>query len=104
MKGFVTHPAGPLRHHPLMSGPHPLLNVAEWCYDAYGPYTLRTRKRDGKRDAGPGEAGFRVIRGGGSQNTAVESRSTCRNSAPPEYRHADLGLRPARRLASPKKQ
>lgn len=79
-------------------------NVAEWCYDAYGSYTLRTHKEDGKREAGSGEAGFRVIRGGGSQNTAVESRSTGRHSAPPEYRHADLGLRPARRLTPPKKQ
>jgi formylglycine-generating enzyme required for sulfatase activity len=76
-------------------------NVAEWCYDAYGPYTLRASKGSGKREAGLGEAGFRVIRGGGFQDTADQARSSCRTSAPPEYRSANLGLRPARSLSPP---
>ena len=99
--GAIHAPIGQFRANAF--GLHDVVgNVAEWCYDAYGPYTLRTRKKDGKREAGPGEAGFRVIRGGGSQNTAAEARSSYRYSAPPEYRHADLGLRPARRLTPSK--
>ena len=99
--GDIHAPVGEFRANAF--GLHDVVgNVAEWCYDAYGPYTLRIHKGDGKREAGPGEAGFRIIRGGGSQNTAVEARCTGRDSAPPEYRHSDLGLRPARRL-TPKK-
>jgi len=96
--GTIHAPIGHFR--PNGFGLHDVIgNVAEWCYDAVGSYTLPTRKSDGEREAGLGEAGFRVFRGGSAHNTAIESRSSGRDGAPPEYRHADLGVRPARRLA-----
>ncbi|MFQ5429172.1 MAG: SUMF1/EgtB/PvdO family nonheme iron enzyme [Phycisphaerae bacterium] len=101
--GGVHAPVG--RFRPNGFGLHDVLgNVSEWCFDALGAYDLPVRKGDGKRKAGRGEAGYRVVRGGSFHSTAAAARSAARDGAPPEYRHADLGIRPVRAVSGSTKQ
>lgn len=83
-------PANPFGLHDLVG------NVAEWCLDAYGLYDLQPRRGDGKRPAGRGLAGQRVIRGGSFLGDASSGRSATRHAAVPQHRRPDLGVRPAR--------
>ncbi|MFQ5412236.1 MAG: SUMF1/EgtB/PvdO family nonheme iron enzyme, partial [Phycisphaerae bacterium] len=93
-------PVGTYRANPF--GLHDVAgNVAEWCLDALGDYTLPVRPGNGRREAGRGLATHRVIRGGSFESTAEEARSAKRAGAPPESRRNDLGVRPARRLETP---
>ncbi len=75
-------------------------NVSEWCLDGFGGYSLAVSKDDGRRLAGRGVNGYRVIRGGSFRTPPAKARSTARQGAPPEYRHFDLGVRPVGALAS----
>lgn len=73
-------------------------NVAEWCEDAWGPYT------EGPRDAAPREpaarsAGrLRVLRGGDGFSLAVACRSAARAHAAATDHGGGIGLRAARSL------
>lgn len=67
-------------------------NVAEWCWDVYGPYetTMQTNP------TGPAEGTRRVNRGGGWNDFAKNLRSAYRAATPQENRSFNLGLRLAR--------
>jgi len=74
-------------------------NVWEWCRDGYGGYNLPVGKEDTERlVAGPRD---RVFRGGGFNVVAANARSANRSITAPGYRDLGLGLRPARRIATP---
>jgi formylglycine-generating enzyme required for sulfatase activity len=88
-------PAPVGRFAPNAFGLHDVLgNVFEWCEDRYDSYlpspaaTLTTQLRD------------RVYRGGGFGNPAVIARSANRVHFPPTSNDDDLGVRPARSLAT----
>ncbi|MEM7200177.1 MAG: bifunctional serine/threonine-protein kinase/formylglycine-generating enzyme family protein [Planctomycetota bacterium] len=66
-------------------------NVAEWCADGYGSYTLATRARDGLRELAADAR--RVVRGAVGQ-----TRPTARESRHPASRDAHTGVRAARAL------
>ncbi len=93
----VVGPAGALRPNPF--GLHDTLgNVAEWCFDAFGGYHLPLADRTGRRMAGQGDGGYRVIRGGSFQDRAETARVSARQGAAVDYYRDDLGVRPARAL------
>ncbi|HWL92138.1 MAG TPA: bifunctional serine/threonine-protein kinase/formylglycine-generating enzyme family protein [Phycisphaerae bacterium] len=73
-------------------------NVSEWCLDAYGSYEHPVTEGDARRLSGYGEGGYRVTRGGGFRDGAAAARVSARQSAAPNYRREDLGVRPARPL------
>jgi len=87
-----SFPANPFGLHNVIG------NVSEWCLDAFGSYDLQPRTGDGKRPAGRGLAGQRVIRGGSFRGRPVDGRSSARHAAVPQHGRADLGVRPARRI------
>ncbi len=90
-----TAPVG--TYKPNAFGLHDLHgNVWEWCRDWWGPYTLRVQSGDGLRPAKPW--GFRVNRGGSYQHPARSARCANRNRNAPTFRHATIGLRPAREI------
>ncbi len=64
-------------------------NVFEWCSDLYGGYSggIQTDPR------GPGSGSYRVIRGGGWRNPAVDCRSAVRYGNLPEGRNDHYGFR-----------
>ena len=64
-------------------------NVAEWCWDVYGPYDSKAQKDP----AGPAEGTRRVNRGGGWNDFAKNIRSAYRAAAPQENRTFNLGFR-----------
>jgi len=92
-----THaPIGRFRPNPF--GLYDILgNVSEWCYDAYGAYTLPTGS-SGRRQSGRGESGYRVHRGGSFADGPGSLRCSARGRAAIEYRAGALGIRPAREL------
>lgn len=94
----ATHaPVGHYRPNPY--GLYDVLgNVAEWCYDAYGSYTVETRGPAGRRESGRGESGYRVHRGGSFDDGPGSLRCSARGHAAIEYRAGTLGVRPAREL------
>jgi formylglycine-generating enzyme required for sulfatase activity len=64
-------------------------NVWEWCEDWYGPYPT-TEATD---PTGPSYGSYRVFRGGGWLNGAVDCRSANRYPDAPGYRGNSLGFR-----------
>ncbi|MCR5335540.1 MAG: SUMF1/EgtB/PvdO family nonheme iron enzyme [Synergistes sp.] len=64
-------------------------NVAEWCWDVYGPYGSEARKDP----TGPAAGSRRVNRGGGWNDFAKNIRSAYRAAAPQENRTFNLGFR-----------
>ena len=77
-------------------------NVAEWCWDVYGPYTL-TDTGDATpqtNPAGPAEGTRRVNRGGGWNDFAKNMRSAYRAATPQENRSFNLGFRLVRGAAA----
>lgn len=67
-------------------------NVAEWCWDVYGPYEAEAQANP----AGPSEGTRRVNRGGGWNDFAKNMRSAYRAATPQENHSFNLGLRLAR--------
>ncbi len=67
-------------------------NVAEWCDDAYGPYS--SDPDDVEVDPWVDGEGDRVVRGGSFDDEARALRSAARRSAPPTSRSPGRGLRP----------
>ena len=67
-------------------------NVAEWCWDVYGPYGEGPQTDP----AGPAEGTRRVNRGGGWNDFAKNLRSAYRAATPQENRSFNLGIRLAR--------
>ena len=67
-------------------------NLAEWCWDRYGPYPTTDTTDPRGPEAGP----LRVVRGGCWQNSSQRCRSANRQTMPPERRLDMIGLRLAR--------
>jgi formylglycine-generating enzyme required for sulfatase activity len=70
-------------------------NLAEWCWDHYGPYP----RRDVGDPRGPAGGPFRIVRGGCWENAARRCRSANRQAMPPDRRIDMIGLRLARTVA-----
>ena len=92
---------GFLLHAPVtMLGPNPfglhgmLGNVSEWCQDIFGTYAEPMRGPERVRLSAI--AGERCFRGGNFQQGGAWARSAYRNKNLPNYRHPNLGVRPAR--------
>jgi formylglycine-generating enzyme required for sulfatase activity len=64
-------------------------NVWEWCSDWYGPYNAGYQKNP----TGPGSGTYRVLRGGGWNNYAVDLRCSSRNYGRPSDRYNIVGFR-----------
>jgi len=83
-----THEVGLLKANELglfdMSG-----NVYEWCWDWWGSYT-DTAKTD---PTGASSGAYRVMRGGGWNNSATGVRSVNRNYVSPNSRNYSFGFR-----------
>ena len=67
-------------------------NLAEWCWDRYGPYPAGETTDPRGPDAGP----LRLVRGGCWQNSGQGCRSANRQTMPPDRRLDMIGLRLAR--------
>jgi len=74
-------------------------NVWEWCRDQKCDYLDSTVDKDGLR-VSAGAKQERVIRGGCFARDADYARSAFRNYKLPDQKANDLGIRPARRVAS----
>ncbi|MCA8953066.1 MAG: protein kinase [Planctomycetes bacterium] len=75
-------------------------NVAEWCRDEKLPYdACEARDGDGlrQRDGGDGRAP-RAVRGGSCFGNPLATRSSARDSRPPDTREPGIGIRPIRRI------
>src|SRR5262245_52959162 len=96
--GYVMHaPVG--SYAPNAFGLFDMIgNVAEWCDDEYVSYATPPLPGTGAR---PQSAAATTVmyRGGAFDEPAQEARSANRAGGPPDRRHFDLGLRPARALA-----
>lgn len=66
-------------------------NVQEWCADWYGADYYRESPRE--NPPGPAAGEVRVNRGGGVNDGANRTRSTCRGKREPDFRAAYLGFR-----------
>ncbi|MGE3164386.1 MAG: SUMF1/EgtB/PvdO family nonheme iron enzyme [Planctomycetota bacterium] len=94
--GYLAHsPVGSFRANPF--GLHDVHgNVWEWCRDRYGTYDKYERApEDGELLA---RENRRVYRGGSFNFLASHARVSNRIINDPDYRGANLGVRPARRL------
>ena len=86
--GLVTHAVGE-RRAPNPWGLHDVHgNVAEWCWDAWGPYSL-----DPVTDPSTDHGARRVYRGGSFGSTATAARSAYRDARDPESRSQSRGFR-----------
>ncbi len=85
-----THPVGQKRPNGFglydMHG-----NVWEWCWDRYDADYYKQPPTDDPR--GPGQAAFRVYRGGGGDGTPQGARSADRSGTDPEGRNVWIGVR-----------
>lgn len=70
-------------------------NVWEWVRDRFGRASLPLRARDGERTPGPARQS-RVARGGSYISPVRETRVSRRFHDGSTFRHASLGVRPAR--------
>lgn len=70
-------------------------NVWEWCEDRYSDKYYDQCKKLGVIDnpKGPDKGTYRVIRGAGYFNEAVDCRSSLRNWNQPDHRYANIGFR-----------
>jgi formylglycine-generating enzyme required for sulfatase activity len=71
-------------------------NVAEWCWDRYGPYAIPAGGGAEKDPVGALSGQFRVRRGGDWNGSDSNARSAARGSAIPDYAGPDIGFRIAR--------
>ena len=86
-----SHPANGLGLHEVAD------NVSEWCLDEYDPAFYS--KSAGVDPVSPWtQATYRVNRGGAFNVSAELARSSDRHFIAPDFRNADLGVRPARTL------
>lgn len=69
-------------------------NVAEWCLDAYGSYSIEAREGDGGR--GVDAPGNRVVRGGSFAFGPDAARSAARAQAAADLARPFIGVRAAR--------
>jgi formylglycine-generating enzyme required for sulfatase activity len=90
----------PVGHFPAGAAPCGALdmtgNVAEWCRDWFGEYTLRVQAGDGLRLGSIWRR--RITRGGSYRGDASVARSANRSRSMQVYRGVDVGVRPARTL------
>jgi formylglycine-generating enzyme required for sulfatase activity len=90
----ATHPAGLKR--PNAWGLFDMLgNVAEWTFDAYGPYPPVEQDED---PTGPEEGNTRVVRGGAWRSFAPAVRCAARVGTPKSYQLHSVGLRVVQEL------
>jgi len=86
--GETTHPVGMKKPNALgiydMSG-----NVLEWCSDWYGSYSSRAQTNP----AGPSSGSYRIVRGSGFGNNAINCRVSSRGRISPKGRYVDVGFR-----------
>jgi formylglycine-generating enzyme required for sulfatase activity len=86
-----SHPANGFGLHEIAD------NVSEWCLDEYDPAFYS--KSAGLDPLSPWtQATYRVNRGGAFNVSAELARSSDRHFIAPDFRNADLGVRPARSL------
>ncbi len=64
-------------------------NVFEWCWDWYGAYGSASQTDP----RGPATGSYRVIRGGGWGDYAIDCRSAFRGGYIPDYRFGIIGFR-----------
>jgi len=67
-------------------------NVAEWCWDRYGPYGIAAETDP----VGALSGKFRVMRGGSWDDSGIKFRSAARSSGIPDYAGPGVGFRVAR--------
>ncbi len=85
-----TYPANAFGLHEVLG------NVAEWCRDLFGDYTLDVSPGDGERLVSG--ARHRMVRGGNGESAAIRARSASREIRTPEDHTPWIGVRPARAL------
>jgi formylglycine-generating enzyme required for sulfatase activity len=97
--GFGVHaPVGSFRANAY--GLHDVIgNVWEWVRDSYEAYDLPVHGLDGERQTT--DPHMRVCRGGAYIITALDAGSAVRFHNARDFRSYDLGVRPARNVASP---
>jgi serine/threonine protein kinase/formylglycine-generating enzyme required for sulfatase activity len=70
-------------------------NLAEWCRDLFGYYSLPVAPDTGERQSDGSE---RVIRGGSFLDVPIAARTAVRSSRSAGFRSNTIGIRPSRRL------
>ncbi|MBN2495973.1 MAG: SUMF1/EgtB/PvdO family nonheme iron enzyme [Deltaproteobacteria bacterium] len=93
--GSVPCSAGPVTIDALPDGRSPegashlAGNVAEWVADWYAPYPDEAQVDP----TGPSSGAFKVVRGGGFVDSALQLRTHARRAVPPASRAEDIGFR-----------